>query len=79
MWYNILNQLFRFLALKHKQTNIVNKQKQITELAQELSGSQLEQLLAELHKLRQVKTTTLSRIRSIVIDASSHIHPVCKS
>jgi hypothetical protein len=77
-----LNQLFRFLALKHKQTNIVNKQKQITELAQlaqELSGSQLDQLLAELHKLRQVKTTTLSRIRGVVIDGSTHIHPVCKS
>lgn len=79
MWYNILNQLFRFLALKHKQTNIVNKQKQITELAQELSGSQLDQLLAELHKLRQVKTTTLNRIRGVVIDGSTHIHPVCKS
>lgn len=74
-----MNQLFRFLALKHKQTNIVNKQKQITELAQELTGSQLDQLLAELHKLRKVKTTTLDRVRSIVIDGSTHIHPVCKS
>ncbi len=61
----------------------MNKQKQITELvtelAQELNGSQLDQLLAELHKLRQVKTTTLNRIRSMVIDASQHLHPVCKS
>lgn len=56
----------------------MEKEKQITELAQELNGSQLDQLLAELHKLRQVKTKTLNRIRSVVIDGSTHIHPVCK-
>lgn len=57
----------------------MTKSEKIEELAAELPSDQIEQLISQLKKLREVRKSTLTRVRGIVVLAGNNIHPVCKS
>jgi hypothetical protein len=57
----------------------MTKSEKIEELAAELPSDQIEQLIALLKKLKEVRKNTLTRVKGIVVLASNNIHPVCKS